>query len=109
MAEKTGNIATRERHGLTRHEPWGTSPFRMLEQMADEIDGIFDNFGLERNSFMPRWNRAGTRARAGAEIWMPQIEVSRQNNELVICADLPGMKKDDVSIDVTDHDITISG
>jgi len=42
-------------------------------------------------------------------MWAPEIEVSQRDNELVVRADLPGMKKDDVCIDVTDSDITISG
>jgi HSP20 family protein len=35
--------------------------------------------------------------------------VYQQNNEFVVHADLPGLKKEDVTIDVTDNDLTISG
>jgi len=35
--------------------------------------------------------------------------VTQQNNELVVRADLPGLKKEDISVDVTDNEITISG
>jgi HSP20 family protein len=102
MAEKT-EIAPRERQGLPRREPsWAASPFRMLERFADEIDSVFDDFGLPRT-----WLRAPMRT--AAERWAPQIEMSQQNNELVVRADLPGMKRDDVNVDVTDGAITISG
>jgi HSP20 family protein len=47
--------------------------------------------------------------RAGAELWAPQIDVFQRNNELVVKADLPGLKKDEVKIDVTDDAITIQG
>jgi HSP20 family protein len=47
--------------------------------------------------------------RGGTETWAPEVEVSQQNNELVVRADLPGLKKDDIHIDVTDNAITISG
>jgi HSP20 family protein len=77
----------------------------MLERFADELDSVFDNFGLGRSWLAPR-NRT---AQGGLDIWAPQLEVSQQNNELVVRADLPGMKKDDISIDVTDNEITISG
>ena len=43
------------------------------------------------------------------DMWAPEIEVTQQGNELVVRADLPGLKKDDVCIDVTDTDISISG
>jgi HSP20 family protein len=45
----------------------------------------------------------------GADFWAPELDVSQKDNELVIRADLPGMKRDDVHVDVTDSDITISG
>ena len=112
MAEKRTEIAPRERQALTRREPlWASDPFRMLERFAGDIEGVFEDFGLGRNWFGPRFGRSWltTPSRTRAELWAPEIEVSHQNNELVVRADLPGMKKDDVCIDVTENDITISG
>ena len=113
MAEKTTEIAPREQQRpVRRQQPWPDSPFRMLERFADEIDSVFDDFGLGRSWLSPRSGRSffqRTSSRAGLEMWAPDIEVYHHNNELVVRADLPGMKKDDVSIDVTDTDITISG
>ena len=113
MAEKTTEIAPREQQRpARRQQPWPDSPFRMLERFADEIDSVFDDFGLGRSWLSPRSGRSffqRTSSRAGLEVWAPDIEVYHHNNELVVRADLPGMKKDDVSIDVTDNDITISG
>jgi HSP20 family protein len=40
---------------------------------------------------------------------VPDIGVKQEGHDLVVRADLPGLKKDDVSIDITDHDLTISG
>src|SRR5438552_2115021 len=113
MAEKKTEVASRERQSLTRREPIMTigSPFRTLEQFADEMDRVFDNFGLGRSWTTPRSGHGwlSMPLRAGADVWAPDIEVYQRNNELVVRADLPGMKKDDVHIDVTDSDITISG
>jgi len=47
--------------------------------------------------------------RPGMEFWAPQIEVSQQNNELVVRADLPGMKREDISVDIRENELTISG
>jgi len=41
--------------------------------------------------------------------WAPRIDITQRNNEMVIRADLPGMNKDDVKVDVTDEAITIQG
>jgi HSP20 family protein len=40
---------------------------------------------------------------------MPQIEVFERENQFVIGADLPGVKKDDLNIEVTNDMLTISG
>jgi HSP20 family protein len=73
----------------------------MLDRFADEMDRLFDDFGLSRS-----WSRFGrgwfnaTPSRGG-ELWAPEVEVYQRNNELVVRADLPGLKKEDVIVDVT--------
>lgn len=79
----------------------------MLERFANEIDSVFDDFGLGRSWFSLRSRPAGTAT--GTDIWVPQIEVTQQANELVVRADLPGLNKDDIQVDVTDNEITLSG
>ena len=106
MADKNAAMATREHQDVARREPLWSDPFRMLDRFANEMDSVFDQFGLGRRWLGPRWR--GSNA-AGAGMWAPAIEVHQQNNELVVRADLPGMKKEDIHIDVTDQDITISG
>jgi HSP20 family protein len=109
MAENTKNTlpSRQQQQPITRREtPWIGSPFRMLERFADEIDSVFDDFGLARSWFSPRGNRT-TATRT--DIWVPQVEVTQQANELVVRTDLPGMKKDDIQVDITDNEVTISG
>src|SRR5207248_7203427 len=95
MAEKTTtDIAPRERQRVTRREPLSAAnPFGMLERFADEIDSVFGDFGLGRNWLAPRWGRSGMPLRAGMDMWAPDVEVYQQNNDLVVRADLPGLKK----------------
>jgi HSP20 family protein len=42
-------------------------------------------------------------------VWAPQIEVFQRDNELVVRADLPGMTRDDVAVEVTEEAVTIQG
>jgi HSP20 family protein len=112
MAEKT-EMAPREGQRLARRESTSTfaDPFRTLDRFADEMDRIFDNFGFGRGWIAPRtsqWLATPSRG-AGASWWAPDIEVYQRNNELVVRADLPGLKKEDVKVDVTDHAIAIQG
>ena len=41
--------------------------------------------------------------------WSPTIEVFEKDNRLVTKVDLPGLKKEDVKVEVTDSRLTISG
>src|ERR1043165_2409392 len=81
----------------------------IANRFTDEMDRWLDDFGFGRNWLAPQWGWPGVGRRSGSGVWAPQIEVSQRNNELVVRADLPGMKKDDIAIEVTDNDITISG
>ncbi|HKT78954.1 MAG TPA: Hsp20/alpha crystallin family protein [Vicinamibacterales bacterium] len=87
---------------LTRRQTAIASPFSMLDRFADEVDRMFSDFGLGRG-----WRRPGAMSQSMA--WMPQVEVSQRNNEFVVRADLPGLKKEDVKVDVTDEALTIQG
>jgi HSP20 family protein len=113
MAEKT-DMTQREGQRLARREATSTfaDPFTTLDRFANEIDRIFDNFGFGRGWLAPRsnqWLGAPAVRSTGASLWAPDVEVSQRNNELIVRADLPGLKKDDIKVDVTDNAITIQG
>jgi HSP20 family protein len=102
MAEKSSDLAPRKEQQLTRRSSGVASPFRMLERFADEMERMFDDFGLGHG-----WTRPS--AMGDAIAWTPQVEVSQRSNELIVHADLPGLSKDDVKVDVTDDAIIIHG
>jgi HSP20 family protein len=113
MAEKSTAMTPRSQSDMARRESQIESPSRMSQRFADEMDSVFDDFGLGRSWRAPRFGLGrswlSSPARLAAQAWAPDIDVSQQNNELVVRADLPGMKREDVCVDVTDTDITISG
>jgi HSP20 family protein len=79
-------------------------PFGLLRQMASEFDRGFDE---------PFWSsfRFPSPAVAASRTisWSPEIDVFEKNNRLVTKIDLPGMKKEDVRVEVTDGHLAISG
>jgi HSP20 family protein len=86
-----------------------------MRWFADEWDRFFDDFGLGRGLMMP-WlfggRRGGSLSRGlGMDLaaWWPQMEVFRRDNNLVVRADLPGLSKDDIQVEVRDDAITIQG
>jgi HSP20 family protein len=71
--------------------------------MADEMDRMIEDAGFGRQGARPSWREASS------HIWAPEVEVFQRNNELTIRADLPGVKRDDVKVHITDNEIHIQG
>lgn len=81
------------------------SPFSILDDFRTEIDRFFDDFGFERGLSFPA---LGGFTQTDFD-WSPQTEVFQRGDQLVIRADLPGMSKDDIDVDIDDDRITIRG
>jgi HSP20 family protein len=80
-------------------------PFTLLRQMGPEFDRMFET------SVWPsfRWPLFGAQTTAKGATWFPEIEVFKKDNRLVTKVDLPGMKKEDITVEVTDGQLAISG
>lgn len=107
MARQT-DITRKEERGLDRPTE-RDHPFRMLEQFADEMDRIFNDFGFGSRWMAPRPGRGWSSPTSRQGFWQPQIEVLHRNDQLIVRADLPGMSKDDIRVDVADEHLTIQG
>jgi HSP20 family protein len=42
-------------------------------------------------------------------VWSPSIAISEQEEQIKVCAELPGLSKDDVRMELTQDGLTISG
>ena len=71
---------------LTRWEP-----FAELAELRSRFDRLFDD-----------WPDGHERA------WTPAIDVVRENDHLVLRADLPGIKPEEVKLEVEDDILTVS-
>lgn len=96
------------------------SPFSLMQRMSEDMDRLMGQFGFGRNTFglLPLLGSAldedgwglGTLAdSASRSLWTPQIETLRRGDDLVIRADLPGVNRDDLHVDVEDDVLTIRG
>jgi len=84
---------------------WSAPPFGLLRRFANEIDDLFGDFSLGRS---PLWERAGFLTSPLEAAW-PQIDMFESDGQYVVRADLPGLKKDDLDVQVTDNELIISG
>jgi HSP20 family protein len=78
--------------------------FGLLRQMTSELDRVFDR---PLGAFTwPSLRTFGFHETAG---WTPRIDVFERDNRLFTKVDLPGLKKEDVKVEVTDGHLAISG
>jgi HSP20 family protein len=76
---------------LVRREPrfgWG------LMNLRDEVDRMF------RDLYNGRDYESG---------WMPSVDIAEDKDRFVLSAELPGVKKEDVKINVHNNTLTIEG
>jgi HSP20 family protein len=113
LARKQTNQAEGTGTGLSRPEPndLGTgSPFTFMRRFSEEMDRLFGEYGLGRGWLAPAFEGGLDRLTAlGSSKFSPQVEVFERDNKLVIRADLPGMTKDNVNIEVANEAVVIRG
>lgn len=97
--ERTGQ-QSRE---MTRWDPFDFSlgPFGLLRRMQEDMERMFQGFGTRRRGWM---------SSAGEETdWMPAIEAFQRGNEFLVRADVPGLSKDDLTVEIGEDALTIQG
>jgi HSP20 family protein len=107
--------------GMSRRSPSPLSPlsmlgnpFGMMRSMMDQMDRLFEDFtgtslGRQRSTSAPSALQGTGGGYGTTSLWYPQIEVSERGNNLVVCADLPGMKKEDVQLEVHEDHLVLQG
>jgi HSP20 family protein len=106
--QKTGESRT----GIAGREfsPWTSSPFTFMRRFSEEMDRLFEDFGWGHGWLAPGFERGLDRLgtlTGGA--WAPQVEVFEHANKLIVRADLPGMTKDDIDVEIDDGALVIRG
>jgi HSP20 family protein len=71
-------------------------PFAVLRHMVSSIERAFDD-----------WPSSSDTKEMAA--WSPRIDVVERDKRLVTRIDLPGMKKEDVNVEVMDGQLIVSG
>jgi len=69
---------------------FGLNPFAAMREFSDEMDRLF-------------------RTTNATDVWAPRSDVQFCDGNLVVTAELPGMKKEDVKVEITDDAVVIEG
>jgi HSP20 family protein len=73
------------------------NPFRDLIDVRDDFDRLVDRmFGRDIDLFEGKWKE-------------PSIDLYEEENNIKVKAELPGIKKEDISVKVTEDTLTVSG
>jgi HSP20 family protein len=70
-------------------------PFREIAQMQSEMGRLFDGLFEGRGR--------------GTQGWVPALDVWETETEVVYAFDLPGLSEDEISIEVADDTLTVTG
>ena len=99
--------STQNQEGIQRRNQgsWLASPFDFMDEMSRTFDSMFRDFGMPRRSWLTR----GALGSGQAALWSPRVEAFQKGDRFIVRAELPGLKKDDVQVDMTEDAITIHG
>jgi HSP20 family protein len=80
---------------LSPRDFFTTNPFELMRRFASEMDRSFGS-----------WQGQGS---SQAALWSPRVEVFERSGNMIVRAELPGLDKDDVKIELSDNELIIHG
>ena len=82
--------------GRHPEELFSMSPFTLMRRLTEDMDRMFTGFG-------------GTSGSGEMGMWAPPVEVRESEGNLVVMAELPGLNKEDVKVEVNEDAVVIQG
>ena len=119
--ENKADVAPTDKTEMVRNDQFGmTHPFTLMRHFAEDMEAMLSDFGFSGRGFpefnlMERFPRFGEFetddffGRREFANWAPDIEMLAQDGNLVIRADLPGIDKDDIDVEIKENRLTIKG
>jgi len=91
--------------------PAGQKEIRLITDMGltgwerDMDQMLEDFFGRRTRPWWPeRWSRGGE-----LDVRIPAVDVFEEKDDIVVKAELPGMEKENIEVNLADHSLTIKG
>jgi len=79
------------------------SPWQMMRRMQEEMDRTFGQFApFFGSSIAPEFGGL-----AGMQQWAPSVDVSESDREWRVEVDLPGVKQDQIDVELRDHHLVL--
>jgi HSP20 family protein len=101
-------MAKKEKKELLKVEPTkALSPFQEMERRFQEMEKRFEDIFRRPFSLLPSW-MPRLRMPEIEEV-SPSMDIFTEGDDVVVKAELPGMKKEDINVSLTKDTISISG
>lgn len=79
---------------LTLGELLTAGPLELMRRFTEEIDRFFEDTSWSTSVMT---------------LWSPSVAISEKDGHIKVCAELPGLSKDDVKVELIQDTLTISG
>jgi HSP20 family protein len=117
VATKTadGNPTTEKRMAATPRTnlvPEYRRPFDLMRRFPFDMERMFADFGFNRPLFDPALfalDQPWFETPEPIADFMPAVEMLEEGDNLIVRADLPGMNKEDIDVEVRDNRLIIKG
>jgi len=114
QGSSAGALAPRHGSSAASYGGYGSGPFSTMRRISDEMDRLFDSFGFGRSFFPSEFEQSAPAPRYGnlegtSALWAPHVDVVERDGKLLISADLPGVKKEDVKVEINQDSVTLQG
>lgn len=94
---------------LARMNPEQFNPFGMMRRFSNDMERLFEEFAGFRTPQFFGTELTPFRRELDDGEWMPPVEILKKDGQLLVRADLPGMTKDEVKVELTDDLLVLSG
>lgn len=84
------------------------APARVLSPFED-VERVFDEFFSRPWPSLLRWERPSLPAFRELEARLPKLDVIDRDDEVIVKAEVPGVKREDIEITLTGNLITVKG
>ena len=95
--QRAGTVASVYPLAFSPAEFFRMNPFSLMRRMTEEIDQLFGAVA----------SNPGNRGRTTA--WVPAIEITERDGKYVLRAELPGVKPDDVKLELANDALVLQG
>lgn len=109
MSKEKGKTEAKEMQKRNTEPQEAVTPFDFMRRFTEDMEKLFKDFqgfgfpslfGKEFSPFLKEFEDVD---------WVPKVEILRHNGDFTVRAELPGLTKDDIKVEITDNALTLSG